>query len=283
MLKTKKKQILFTLVFFTIAAIAIGGWLDDKGSDYTEATFSRALFAFGIAKGLNGVISVAQGTEVALQPAGVGVNFTPGEILDPINDLIEQFSWIMLASTASLGVQRILLNISVWPWFSGFVVFLLVMVILAYWYKPLRQASWRPLLFKTMLVFVFLRFSVPLIAIGSELVYKQFLAEQYVESSQQLEQTTDRITQINRVEEQQAPRKKNRSILDSVKEMYSSTAAAMDIDARVEQYKKAGGDATRHAINLIVVFIFQTILFPLLFLVVVWQFLKKLIKLEWAK
>jgi hypothetical protein len=134
-----------------------------------------------------------------------------------------------------------------------------------------------------MLVFVFLRFSVPLIAIGSELVYSQFLSEQYIESSQQLEQTTDRITQINQVEEKNAPGKKKQSILDSVKELYSSTAAAMDIDARVEQYKKAAGDATRHAINLIVVFIFQTILFPLLFLLVVYQLLKKLIKLEWIK
>jgi hypothetical protein len=281
MLKIKKKQTLFTILFVAIAAVAIGGWLDDKGSDYTEATFNRALVAFGIAKGLNGVISVAQGTEVALQPAGVGVNFTPGEILDPINDLIEQFSWIMLASTASLGVQRILLNISIWPWFSGFVILLLMMVIISYWYKPLQKASWRPLLFKTMLVFVFLRFSVPLIAIGGEMVYSQFLAEQYIESSQHLEQTTDRITQINKVEEQQASIKKNKSILDSVKHIYSSTAAAMDIDARIEQYKQAASDATKHAINLIVVFIFQTILFPLLFLLVVYQFLKQLIRLKW--
>ena len=187
----------------------------------------------------------------------------------------------MLASTASLGVQRILLNISVWPWFSGFVVLLLVIVVASYWYKPLQQASWRPILFKTMLVFVFLRFSVPLIAIGGELLYKKFLEEQYIESSQQLEQTTDRITQINKVEEQQASKKKKQSIFESVKEMYGSAAAAMDIDARIEQYKKAAGDATKHAINLIVVFIFQTVLFPLLFLLVVWQFLKRLIRLEW--
>lgn len=283
MLKTKKKPVFFSLLFITIASIAIGGWIDDKGSEYTEATFNRALAAFGIAKTLNGVISVAQGTEFAFEPAGVGVNFTPGEILDPINDLIEQFSWIMLASTASLGVQRILLNISVWPWFSGFVVLLLFMTIISYWYKPLQQASWRPLLFKTMLAFVFLRFSVPLIAISSELVYSRFLSEQYVESSQQLEQTTERITQINQGEEKQLPQKKKQSVWESVKEMYSSTAAAMDINARIEQYKQAAGDATRHAINLIVVFIFQTILFPLLFLLVVYQFLKKLIRLEWMK
>ncbi|MCK4706979.1 MAG: hypothetical protein KAU21_00035, partial [Gammaproteobacteria bacterium] len=192
------KKILLSILFLALAITAIGGWLDNKGSEYAEATFKRALIAFGIAKGLNGVISVAQGTEVALQPAGIGVNFTPGQILDPVNDVIEQFSWIMLASTASVGVQKILLAISQWPWFSYSVVVLLLLAVVSYWYKPLSNSSWRPLLFKTMLVLVRLRFSVPLIAISSELTYVQFLSEQYASSTQELERTTDKITEINK-------------------------------------------------------------------------------------
>jgi len=281
MSKIKIKKIIFSFIFITLVVVAIGGWLDDKGSDYAEATFNRALVAFGIAKGLNGVISVAQGTEVALQPAGIGVNFTPGEILDPINDLIEQFSWIMLASTASIGIQKILLAISIWPWFSGFVIFLLLLVVLSYWYKPLQQSSWRPLLIKSMLVFVFLRFSVPLIAIGSEFVYSQFLSAQYIEATQELEKTTDKISSINKVDEKNLSDSKSKSVWQSAKEMYGSAAAAMDISARIDRYKQAATDATKYAINLIVVFIFQTILFPLLFLLIVYQVLKKLVKLEW--
>ncbi|MFK5913383.1 MAG: hypothetical protein QM484_03340, partial [Woeseiaceae bacterium] len=277
------KKIVLSLVFISLAATSMGGWLDSKGSEYTEATFKRALIAFGIAKGLNGVISVAQGTEVALQPAGVGVNFTPGQILDPVNDMIEQFSWVMLASTASVGVQRILLAISLWPWFSYTVIVLLLLAALSYWYKPLTDTSWRPFLFKTMLVFVFLRFSVPLIAIGSELTYEQFLSEQYTISTQELERTTSKITAINKLDNKHIPQGENNSILDAVKEMYGNAAAAFDISARIDRYKQAATDATEHVINLIVVFIFQTILFPIIFLSVVYQLLKKLIKLEWVK
>jgi hypothetical protein len=75
--------------------------------------------------------------------------------------------------------------------------------------------------------------------------------------------------------------KEKQSLWESVKDAYGTTAAAIDINARVEQYKQAASDVTKHAINLIVVFIFQTILFPLLFFIVVYQFLKKLIRLEW--
>ena len=53
-----------------------------------QALFQRALVTFALARTLNGVISAVQGTELALQPAGVGVTLTPGEILDPVNDLV---------------------------------------------------------------------------------------------------------------------------------------------------------------------------------------------------
>lgn len=275
------KKIVLTVIFIALASTAYGGWLDSKGAEYTAATFKRALLAFGIAKGLNGVISVAQGTEVALQPAGIGVNFTPGQILDPVNDVIEQFSWIMLASTASIAVQKILLSISQWPWFSYSVIILLLLAGLSYWYKPLNESRWRALLIKTMLVLVFLRFSVPLIAMGSEFTYEQFLAEQYATSSQELERTTEKITDINKSEMSPIPQARDRSVIDRVKELYGSAAAAIDIDARIERYKTAAAEATEHVINLIAVFIFQTILFPILFLFVIYRLLKQLVMLKW--
>lgn len=281
--KQTTKKIILSILFLALVITAIGGWLDSKGTEYTEATFKRALIAFGIAKGLNGVISVAQGTEVALQPAGIGVNFTPGQILDPVNDVIEQFSWIMLASTASIGVQKILLVISQWPVFSYSVIALLLLAIVSYWYQPLSNSSWRPLLFKAMLVMVFLRFAVPMIAISSEFTYEQFLSEQYTESTLELERTTDRVTQINQTDKPVITQSKDRTVLEKIKDIYGSAAAAIDIDARIERYKLAASEATEHVINLIVVFVFQTILFPIVFLFVIYRLLKNLLELKWLK
>lgn len=275
------KKIILTVIFLALVTTAVGGWLDTKGAEYTDATFKRALIAFGIAKGLNGVISVAQGTEVALQPAGIGVNFTPGQILDPVNDVIEQFSWIMLASTASIGVQKILLAISHWPVFSFSVVALLLLAAVSYWYPPLTDSRWRPLLFKAMLVMVFLRFSVPVIAISSEFTYKQFLSEQYAVATEGLERTTDKVTEINQTDKPAVPPSPDRSVVEKIKDIYGSVAAAIDIDARIERYKLAAADATEYVINLIVVFVFQTILFPIFFLFVVYRFLKNLLELKW--
>ena len=102
-----------TLLALMIAAAFLKP-IDHSSESQIDSALTRALIGFGIARTLNGVISVAQGTEFAVQPAGVGVNFSPGEILDPINDLVERFSWVMLVATSSLGIQKILMDVSSW-------------------------------------------------------------------------------------------------------------------------------------------------------------------------
>ena len=102
---------LLLLAFFSVSKLLDTFSFDNFGEKYTEEGLTRSLAAFGIAKGLNGLISVVQGTEVAVEPVGVGVILTPGQILDPVNDLIERFSWVMLICTISLGIQSILLTI----------------------------------------------------------------------------------------------------------------------------------------------------------------------------
>ncbi len=91
-------------------SLALSWWgaLDEAASLRTHAALQRALVTFALTRTLNGVISVAQGTELAFEPAGVGVVISAGEILDPLNDLVEQFSWLTLLAATSLGIQIML-------------------------------------------------------------------------------------------------------------------------------------------------------------------------------
>ena len=43
-----------------------------------------------------------------MQPVGVGVTLTIGEVLDPLNDLVERFAWLALVASVSLGLQMTL-------------------------------------------------------------------------------------------------------------------------------------------------------------------------------
>ena len=111
MLNIRFKFLITVLVIPVILANQLD-FIDNASSEYTESGLKRTLVTYAVARGLNGVISVAQGTEVAIEPAGIGLTFTPGQILDPVNDLIERFSWVVLVSGTSLGVQELLLSVS---------------------------------------------------------------------------------------------------------------------------------------------------------------------------
>lgn len=259
-----------------LVLLASRGMVDDLGRDYTQAGLSRALITFGIARGLNGVISVAQGTEIAIEPAGVGVVLAPGQILDPINDLVERFSWIMLASATSLGIQQVLLKVMAWPGFTLLLAVLLTAMLATLWWPHPVATAIKRAVYRLALVMTILRFAIPLIAIGNELLYNAFLEPQYTDSRAQLEQSVDAIGDINR---QAVPPDSDStsSWLDSAKRAYASAADAMNVERRIEAFKLAAADISEHAINLIVVFVLQTILFPLLFLWLMVQALKAVI------
>ncbi|MEW5754974.1 MAG: hypothetical protein AB1810_01595 [Pseudomonadota bacterium] len=257
------RKILLSALLIAGIVFAGTGLIDRAGEEYTDATLTRALVAFGVARALNGVISVAQGTEVAVEPGGIGVNFAPGEILDPINDLVERFSWVMLASSASVGIQKILLQISAWPVFTaGFVILLLAALALLWMPRP-GGAGLRAWLLRMALVLLVARFCVPVLAIASEWVYGEFLAEEYEQASIKLEQTTVSIDRVNQAAEQESAAPQDRSLWETAKDYWQSASAALDITGRIEAYKQAAADISKHVINLIVIFLFQTILLPL--------------------
>ena len=101
------KKFVVTLLIVLCALGAVSGQVDSLSKNYIENALKNALVTIVIARSLNGVISVAQGTEVALEPGGIGVSFSVGEILDPINDMVERFSSVMLFAASSLGLQAL--------------------------------------------------------------------------------------------------------------------------------------------------------------------------------
>jgi hypothetical protein len=244
-----------------------------------EDLFQRAIVTFALARTLNGVISAVQGTEVALQPAGVGVTLTPGQILDPVNDLVERFSWIMLGATVSLGVQNVLLEISAWWALQG------VVVVLALWLGVLlwrdgpaahRSSRARQLLWRSLLVVAFLRFAVPLTLVANEAIYDLFLESRYAESTEIIQAAGNEIEAISEAavaedESDSGEEGMLDSLLGPLREVWNEASAGAGLAERVAAIQARAGALIEHIIQLSVVFVLQTGLLPVAFL---WLFLQ---------
>lgn len=250
------------LAFFSVSKLMDAFSFDTFGEQYTDEGFTRSLAAFGIAKGLNGLISVVQGTEVAVEPVGVGVILTPGQILDPVNDLIERFSWVMLICTTSLGIQSILLNIFSSFYFSIAVSAALFLIVLFIWNNKAASINLKNILYRLTAFLIILRFFIPLMAITNDGLYKAFLEPTYLESKLQLEQSNTAIANLSdnqKINNEAADKSWFEVIIDSAID-------SIDVDKYYEQLKVEADNLTSHIIDLIVVFTMQTILFPLIFL-----------------
>jgi hypothetical protein len=260
-----------------LLAVMYTGWLDNSAKDYTEQGLKRVLVTYAVARGLNGLISVAQGTEVSVEPVGIGMTFTPGQILDPVNDLIEQFSWLVLASGVSLGIQRLLI---VMTGSTGFTILVSVMVagaLAACWWQKIPETASR-VITRIAVILLVLRLVIPVIALLNQAVYWYFLQPQYESSQTVLEQSGFQLQQQQPVKTISAP-PQNEAMMDKLKRAYQSATDAVDIDARLDRIKQVASNMSERILDLMVVFLVQSLLFPLLFIWLAYRLLMQLLRL----
>lgn len=241
-------------------AVALGcAWLaplDASATRYVEAGLQRALVSFASARTLAAVIGVVQGTQVAVEPGGVGVILAPGRILEPINDLAEQFSLLMLAASVSFGIQLALIKFGA---FWG-ISLLLTMVALAWVWTSWHRNSAHEWTTRLLLALLLVRFAMPLIALGSEAAFQLFLQNDYTAGQAGIEQSSGQLAGIS---ERAADAPGDESVSDKMKRWWSS---GIDIKKRFAELKETAGHAIEHIIKLIVVFLLQTLVLPLLLL-----------------
>ncbi len=268
------RRALLLLGILVVLAFAWRAPLDASAAEHAGAGLKRALASFAAARALNAVISVAQGTEVALQPIGVGVVLAPGQVLDPVNDLVEQFSSLMLAASVAFGVQLALIK------FGGHeaVSFTLSILALAWGWRLWREEplpGWLNRLFVGMLL---VRFAVPVVVLGSDAGFRLFLEKDYEAGRQSMELSTKQFETLSPATPTAVAKADPKGWWPlapgtgkMIEDMKDEVVRALDVRKRYEAMKEAAGQAVEHMVKLIVVFLLQTLVVPLLLL---WGLLK---------
>ncbi|MBI4996091.1 MAG: hypothetical protein HZC22_04175 [Rhodocyclales bacterium] len=248
------------ILLFSAAAVLLGAWLaplDAPATERVDAGLKRALVSFGSARALNAVISMVQGTEISAQPMGFGVVFTPGQVLDPVNDLVEKFSDAMLAASVAFGVEKALMV------FGGhwLVSALLTVALLAWAGLSLHRQRIPAWLSRLLLILLMVRFAVPAVTLGSDLLFERFLAADYAASQQAIDLAAG---QIEKTQPPVAAPAADAGVLDRMKGWLAEKN--LDAGARLEALKQSAEKITEQVINLIVIFLLQTLVIPLLLL-----------------
>ncbi|MDB5966620.1 MAG: hypothetical protein JWQ72_3120 [Polaromonas sp.] len=254
-----------------LCAAVAAAWLaplDAPATAQVDAGLSRALTSFATARALHGVLSVVQGTQFSAQPLGVGISLTPGQLLAPVNDLVKHFSDLMLAASVAFGVQKAVIAIgSYWPISAA-----LTLAALAWgvaWFRQGRPGAW---LSRTLVVLLMLRFAVPVAVLGTDVLWQKFLAADYAVTQQAMDTASGQALRLGPPVVAPA----DAGMLDKIREWVTQTT---DVRARFEDIKRAVERVTEHVIRLMVIFLLQTLILPVLLLWGLYAALKALVAL----
>ena len=282
--RTPVRKWLLSLVFCVVGILSVTPFIDQKASADYEQLFQRAFVTFALARTINGVISVVQGTEVALQPAGVGVTLTPGEILDPVNDLVERFSWVMMGATISLGIQNVLLDVSAWWLIQLLMAALAAWLLIRLWYPGESPGKYSLILKRVFLMLLFIRFAVPVMLIANDLLYQQFLEQRYQQSTEVITRAGEELESLSAQADAEIADKADSGMLESISRAWNNTVDSVDMSARLDRMQARAGEVIEHLIELSVVFVLQTGLLPVAFLWLFLQVIKRLFRpIQFAK
>ena len=245
------------VVLVIVAALALSwlGTVDTVAKRSTEAGLQRALATYAIARGFNAIISLAMSASVNVQFIA-GMQVSPGALLDPLDDLIEQFSLVMLAATVSFAAQRLLIEIGgSWP-----VSVILTLVSAAWLALRWRSRSDGPLGFATparaariAIALICLRFAVPAVALASEATYQFVMAGTY-------EAAQAKVKAVEAAEPADVSAPQSR--MDRIRRWLSDKT---EVAEKIEALKTRFDAAIEHLVRLTAVFVVQTIVLPLLF------------------
>jgi hypothetical protein len=248
----------YLLIIAAIVVVACAWYppIQQLANDQIDAGFKRALISFTSARALNAAISVLQGTSFSVQPLGVGMTLTLGQVLHPINDLTEHFASLMLVATVAFGVQEILLAIG-----AHWVLSLLVSVAVIGWAVLNHLQKSPKWLSKLLLVLLMIRFAIPVVTIGSDLIFKKFM-------EQPLQEQQDYFNAVSREVQESSPQvpsdDPDKGWWEKFKDRVSSSVSSLHMN--FDSIKNKVIELPERIAKVIAIFVLQTILLPIVLL-----------------
>ena len=161
-------KVICIIAFIGLSALALSGGADNVADENLDGALAATGGIYATARGINALVSVLQGTELDLP----FVTLSVGEVLDPVNDLIERFSTVVLFALGAVAAQKVLLVLVSSDIFNY--AFTGIAVLAGLGLVTLRASFFTPLL-KIFLIVVFVRFALCIVVVCNHWVDSTFL------------------------------------------------------------------------------------------------------------
>jgi len=235
---------------------------DELADTYFSESIQAATIAYATTRGVNAVVSVIKESELDLAPAGVGVTIAVGQILDPIDDMTERLSSVLVAAITSLGIQKLGFEISVLISFKAIALLLLLCIPLL-WRKNPITTHFLELSLKLCFILLLLRFMLPISALVSDAIYKHWLQPNIVSSIANLTLVSDSYQEMSNL-----PAEPSESFFSTLTGSASKKVeqTRLAFSHMVENVEQIIGSLLSLMTAYLAIFVIQIVILPLLML-----------------
>lgn len=228
------KENTISIVVFVLVVLCWVSVVDRYAEEYIDGSIVTASVSFGFAKAFNAIVSVL--STITLQVPLIG-SIQIGELLDPLNDMVEDFSTVIKYAISSLLIQKIMVEIFQTIHFKVLLTLAgLACVVTHYHYR-----SYQAITYKVFIIAVACKFSIALVAIASSMVSSAFVDKQIEEENNKLKTFPTSPTQLDQAldlsSEIKIQIKKEMDDLNTETEVQKEKASALNIEIEALEAK----------------------------------------------
>jgi len=246
--------------------------VDAPAASYFDKVLAKGALAYASCRAVNASVSVVKESSLHLEPAGVGMSLAIGQVLDPVDDMAERLSDVLVTALASLGLQRLsyeILTMLAPPLLGVCVIFY---GLLGFFVQE-RSQRLRRLARHCIVVIAVTRFALPIAALANAALNTSFFEPRIEQARQGISVATEEMDALLQMELPE---------IDGLRGTLENSAEF--VRAKSEQFKmvmrnlgEKSSDLVAHLLSLTFlymgVFVVQVVLLPLL---VVWLMIKLL-------
>ncbi|TKB07145.1 hypothetical protein [Desulforhopalus sp. IMCC35007] len=190
--------VLLSIIIFSFSGVHLPV-LDSTADSYFKESITKAGVSYGVCRIINATVSVIKESSLEVEPAGIGLSLAIGQIVDPINDMVERLSNVLVMSITSLGVQELVYEISVTLVPSIMAVVLLLLSLLV-WLENDRLVKVQNVLINILIIASIARFCLPISSIANQFLQEHFFEDKIVKANAELARGTVDLGQLNDVQ-----------------------------------------------------------------------------------
>ncbi|PCJ48881.1 MAG: hypothetical protein COA74_07825 [Gammaproteobacteria bacterium] len=265
----RNHHLLSYIVIIALVVLSWSGILDKLSYKSLDDSFISAVQGYATARVINAGISVAQTSTLSVGFASI----TPGEWLDPFNDMIERFADLITLAVGSIVAQKILLNIVSSIFFKAMLTLSAVALISS---SLMKGAPYFKLFSRAFIFIVFLRLSISVMALLNYTVDQFFIKDMQQSNQQQIDTLSVELSELTSLKGKSESNEETETdgFFAELRDSISSSVPSIDVD----KIKATTESMVINYLNLMIIWLLKTVGFPLLFL----YFWLKVFKQIWA-